>query len=465
MSRWEEQFTNHPIHATLEWLRDSASKEFDDIDENEVPEKRRFLKLISKYEDVFQNLDPEIVPFSQLDSLNSTLRNQNITNQITSYIQNGNVAHLTKANNLITSQLNSLCLLMSISQSAPPQVLINDLEKLIDSSTATLIEKKDTLVEEFKKLNVSASENDKKIFELSSQIEQKKSELTLLFSEWQSQFSNAQDSRSQEFSKWRDNFSTKKNTEIAILVQKCEEKLNASASNFDKNIEDILVDGNAKHQAILDLYEITAGDSVGAGYLKNANTEKKQADNWRIISVSFIFFTVCWLLFAYFYNTQHLFSASTVQTYFNNTEKKAEPLDPAKENTKNHDATATKIKDFPSKTMLLPSKTMLLPWYTLFVTFSLSGVLLWGSAYSAQQSTKHRNNEKRTRWFALEVKAIDPFISSLEPAERNELKKQLCERIFGQNVNGVRDETKVIDEHVFKTVADTLSSILSKIPR
>ena len=52
------------------------------------------------------------------------------------------------------------------------------------------------------------------------------------------------------------------------------------------------------------------------------------------------------------------------------------------------------------------------------MSFSLTAVLLYGAAYSAQQSTKHRNNEKRARWFALEIKAIDPFISSLPESDR-----------------------------------------------
>src|SRR5690606_18584207 len=60
---------------------------------------------------------------------------------------------------------------------------------------------------------------------------------------------------------------------------------------------------------------------------------------------------------------------------------------------------------------LQPLQNTRFPWHTMLIAFSISGVLLWGAAYSAQQSTRHRNNEKRARWFALEVKAFDPFIS------------------------------------------------------
>ena len=36
MSRWEEQFKDHEIHATVEWLNDCASMKFNDLDDNEV---------------------------------------------------------------------------------------------------------------------------------------------------------------------------------------------------------------------------------------------------------------------------------------------------------------------------------------------------------------------------------------------------------------------------------------------
>jgi hypothetical protein len=115
MSRWEELYDNHAIHETLEWLRESVSKEFDDVDESEISEKRRLLKIISKYEEVLSSLDTEIIPFNQLDSLNSALRHQSITSQINAYIQSGNVANLVEVNNLLTNQLMQLCLLYSLS--------------------------------------------------------------------------------------------------------------------------------------------------------------------------------------------------------------------------------------------------------------------------------------------------------------------------------------------------------------
>jgi len=64
----------------------------------------------------------------------------------------------------------------------------------------------------------------------------------------------------------------------------------------------------------------------------------------------------------------------------------------------------------------------------------------------------------------LEVKAFDPFISSLEPQQQQELKRQLAERIFGQSSMSDVD-SKVIDEHALRAFTDALGKILSKFSK
>jgi hypothetical protein len=52
-----------------------------------------------------------------------------------------------------------------------------------------------------------------------------------------------------------------------------------------------------KHERILELYELTAGDSVGSAYLKNANDEQTEANTWRDKSIYFIVGTAIRILF------------------------------------------------------------------------------------------------------------------------------------------------------------------------
>lgn len=441
MNRWEEIYNNHAIHATIVWVKECVTTEFDNLDDLEVTEKRRFLKIISKYEDVLSKIDPELIPVNQLDAINNGLRQQQLAAQLNAYKTSGNVANLNAANNLLTNQITSLAIFISLNTSVVSATEATNLEKLIDTSTKTLIDRKNSILEDYKTLENNIQEKQNTLESLSTQVEKKKSEINSLGAEWQNQFSTSQESRSEGFNKWRDEFTNTKNDEIEKVILANKEKFDTETKQFNENIDNILTDSKAKHESILELYGLVAGDSVASGYMSNADDEMKQANKWRLTSIGFIIATVFWMLFAYYSNAQ----TDIAQLNIDKLE------------------ISNVIKSIPELQVLI-DKNNNFPWFKLFITFSLSGILLWGSAYSAQQSTRHRNNEKRTRWFALEVKAIDPFINSLALEQKNELKKQLSERLFGQFAHSKDDNTKVIDEHVFKLVADTLGGILSKIP-
>ena len=58
------------------------------------------------------------------------------------------------------------------------------------------------------------------------------------------------------------------------------------------------------------------------------------------------------------------------------------------------------------------------------------------------------------------MKAIDPFIASLDDADQKALKKQLSEKLFGQGDNETESDHKVIEEHALKTVFSGIIDIL-----
>lgn len=422
MNRWKDAFEKHPIHETLLWLADAASSNMENLSEREVSEQRRLKKVISKYRSVLDVVDPEIVSTNQLDSLNTQLRHQNVTNQVNAYKQNGSVGQLVAINDLVSKQLTQLSIFQAVSGEPESQDKLSYIDSVIDSTINGLSVKKESLEAQLNNITSEAEGQASKLDTISEELEQKKAELSQLSSEWQNQFSSAQDSRSQEFSKWRDVFASDKNKEVQELIDEYTESLDTHEKNFKAELDRVIKDSKSKHQSILDLYELTAGDSVGAAYIKSANDENVQANRWRNVSVGFISATVAWLIFSFFYDV----------------------------------GTGSKALSTPENVGF--------PWHAMLIAFSISGVLMWGAAYSAQQSTKHRNSEKRARWFALEVKAFDPFISSLEESQQNELKKQLAERLFGQNSSSDED-AKVVDEHALKVVTDAFGQVLSKVPK
>lgn len=411
MSRWQEQFDNHVIHETLEELESYVDTNFDDVDEDEVIERRRLLKVFSILKELLNNIDPEIVPFNTLDSLNTQLKHQSCSPQLSSYKQNGNVQHLINANNHITNTLAQLTQYMILSDNFSVNKDIKPLEKSLDSFSSAIIDNKTKLSGEISDLEKKVNDNDTKLIQLNSTIEQKKQETDTLISQWQQQFSDAQDRRNTDYNTWSEKLKTSTNEEIDNHISENKDKLDKNNQVFLDEINTYLTEAKDKHQAILDLYNLTAGDSVASAYISNADEEKDQANFWRWASISFIVATAIWIGIAFFMDTG----------------------------------------------IASDGKTIL--WNKLITSFSLTGVLLFGAAYSAQQSNKHRSNEKKARWFALEVKAIDPFIASLDETMQKELKKQLSEKLFAQANKHEDSDKKIIDEHAFNTIVKGITDI------
>ena len=451
MNRWKEVFDKHPIHETLSWLDNAASSNVESLSEGEVEEQRRLKKIIERYRQVLASVDPEMVPVNQLDGLNNSLRHQNVTNQVNAYTQSGKASHLVAINDHVSKQLTQLSIIQSLSDDPDAQDRISYIDSVIDSTINGLSAKKDDLDAQLTHLSFLNEEQAKKLNSLSEELEAKHYEINKLMSDWQNQFSSAQESRSQEFSKWRDAFASEKSKEVQEVLDRHDKTLDQQVGRLKTELDRIIDDAESKHQSILDLYELTAGDSVGAAYIKSADEERVQADRWRKVSVRFIGITVIWLVFSFFYNSE---SWSFFDTSVNQETSKVD--------TQSQEADQTRSGDVIFEQE--PIQSIGFPWHTMLIAFSISGVLLWGAAYSAQQSTRHRNNEKRARWFALEVKAFDPFISSLEQQQQQDLKRQLAERIFGQSPT-TDEDSKVVDEHALKVVTEAFGKVLSQLPK
>jgi hypothetical protein len=455
MSRWKDQFENHPIHETLDWLFTAISKRFDEVDEDEIIEKRRLIKVIENFRETLASSDPELISLPALDSLEHTLRQHQFATYIDGYEQTGSVQNLVNASDYLTNYLPSFVGQFQTLNPTEKQAKssIKVLESLVDDATNSLILQKDKLIAELGDLSNEVNLLKDKASNLDNRIEKNSSDINASINEWQGQFSKAQDLRSTEFNSWRESFAKEQNNEIDSITEQYAEDLQNIRSTFKEELEQVLEDSREKYNTILELYELTAGDSVGAGYIKNANAEQSQADRWRIGSIVFISLAVIWMVFSFYSNkpeakvAQKLNSVTQLTTETKKTSSKSE------------------VEPEPALEVASEDNYQISTIYRLFLTFSISGVLLWGSAYTAQQSTKHRDNENKLRRFALEVKAFDPFTNSLEPDQRNELKKQLTEKLFGQDISSSREDRKVIDEHAYKVITDGISSVVSKLSK
>lgn len=422
MNRWGEQFQSHPIHATIKEAYELINIEFNDTDSDEQSEKRRLLKLVNLFEETIKGLDAELIPYNLLDQINTAIRQQNVWNQFTAYNSNGNSQHLKNANDHLNNVLLQFTQLLAIAKRSEVTTPLKGLEKSLDEFANAISSKKEKLEDDIDKASDVINKQDKQLEELSTAIITKKQETDTLLATWQEHHSNAQNKRDADFTAdqkvrtdafatWKEEVEQDAKKQLKEIIDSSTETLNAGQNDFDKNISSFIKNAENKHAAILELYELVAGDSVASGYLQSAESDKKQANFWRWAAIAFIVFTAIWTGYAYIADTGIGVSGEIL-------------------------------------------------WGKILKAFSVTGVLLFGAAYSAKQSNSHRQSETQARWFALEVKAIDPFISSLSETDQKALKNKLSDRLFAQQHNKTEKEAPIMDENAYTTIVKGITDIL-----
>lgn len=425
MSRWSEQFEGHQIHATVQTMRDWLEVETDEIDAEHEGERRRFQKVLELIQAALDGQDPELFPENLLTNLNNQLRQAQIWNQIQNYSSNHNLQHLRNANDHLTGQLPLVYQIGTLA--APPDAAktIRSIEEAY-SQFCEAVEKK---IKEFSSLVTSLSDKvvsiESRSSELSSDLDTLRGELDSQLSNWQSEFTDAQTARAEEhsaqqikrgekFDETMREIRAKSETETKDISAKHNERLKATFDSYTQEVKERLDDMKAKHAAILEIHGLVGTDGVAGGYQKTATDEHRAANTWRIVAMVSLGLAAAWLLLKFFLGFGEI-SAGEVN------------------------------------------------WAELVTAGSLTLVLLAAAGYASRQSKTHRDLEQQMRWFSLEVKAIDPFLSSLEDADQKELKKQLSERLFGKDRTAGQARKSGVDVGAYKELSESILSPVQEI--
>ena len=202
----------------------------------------------------------------------------------------------------------------------------------------------------------------------------------------------------------------KSEAETKAISTKHDERLKSAFDKYTQEVQERLDDTKAKHAAILEIHGLVGTDGVAGGYQKTATDEHKAANRWRVVTMVSLGLAAVWLCVVFFLS----FGGNSTGN---------------------------------------------VNWAELAKAASLTLVLLTAAGFASRQSKAHRDLEQEMRWFFLEVKAIDPFISSLGDDDQKELKKQFSERLFG------KDRTaKQVGSHLdVKTYKEMSESIWSPV--
>lgn len=425
MSRWSDQFDSHQIHGTVQSMRDWLDVEVDEIDAEHESERRRFQKALDLIQAVLDGQDAELFPDNLLTNLNNQLRQSQIWNQIQNYSSNQNVQHLRNANDQLTAQMSLVYQIGSLS--APPDAAktVRSIEEAYKKFCKAIENQKDELSSIVTSLSEKVVSIESRSSELSSDLDTLRGEMDSQLSSWQSEFTGAQTERAEEHSEQQIKRSEKFDETMREIRAKSEAetkdisteqnaRLNTAFDTFTQDINKRLDDVKAKHAAILEVHGLVGTDGVAGGYQKTATDEHKAANTWRIVAMVSLGLAAVWLLFKFFLG----FSETS--------------------------AGGVNLAE-------------------LVTAGSLTLVLLAAAGYASRQSKTHRDLEQQMRWFSLEVKAIDPFLSSLEDTDQKELKKQLSERLFGKDRTANQTKKGGVDVGAYKELSESILSPVQEI--
>jgi len=401
--------------------------EVKDIDSEHEDERRRFLKGIDLIKGALDGLDMELSPEQLLINLNNHLRQAQIWNALESYASGPSVQHLRTANDHLTGQLPLVHQIAALARPPEAAKVIKSIEKAYRDFCKVIEKKEKNFHERLTKGEASLEKIEKGLAANKEALENLNSETNTAFSKWQQEFADAQNSRAkelsdaqikrnEEFHKVMRDIRAKSEAETTDISAKHVDRLEAAFEAHTKEVQERLDDIKAKHAAILEIHGLVGTDGVAGGYQKGASDEHKAANIWRRVAMVSLSLAAAWLLLKFY-----LGFGTTPSGGIN--------------------------------------------WAELITTASLTFVLLVTAGYAARQSKTHRNAEQQMRWFALEVKAIDPFLSSLEDADQKELKKQLSERLFGKDRTADHMKLNGADVDAFRRFFDLILSRVSEIAK
>lgn len=420
MSRWSEDFESHAIHEALKQTREWLNVEIEDIDSEHEAERRRLIKSLEAIKGIVAEVDPEFFPEPLISQINNHLRHQSFWNLLNTYHSDHSVHHLRNANDHLNGITPIVFQISGLSKPVEIKEATRNVEDAYDAFCQTLEKTKEEFESRISENDHDASELSNRLNELSDAVKELKANADGSLSSWQNDFTEAQTSRAEEHSgeqikrgkdfsgalaEWR----VKSEDEIKAITGKHTEELQGSFETFENEMNMRLEDMKAKHTDILEIHGLVGTDGVAGGYQRGATDERSAANSWRLTAMVALALACGWLASRYFYG------------FGGNGE---------------------------------------VNWTDLIAAGSLTLVLIGTAGYAARQSKIHRDSEQQMRWFALEVKAIDPFMSSLPEEQRNELKKQLTERLFGQNRAASDGGESSIDVNAFKAISSALQSLI-----
>lgn len=378
MAEWDDRFKGHAVHQALSAL-------------NELLESVRHLELPTEAHDPLARI-ASVAALTRrlLDACEPVLTSFNILNavqkqigqihaELSNFSSNRDLGHLNNANTHVDALLDTLSRI-SPGRGDPSLQAVTEISSHFRESAEAMLQ---ALQSEASELQGSASQTatslaqgSARLDQLRGLIDQQQARLDQAVSDFQRQFSEAEDRRRQTFDTAGQKTAAEHAEALAAQKKSFEERLQAFDANGKKLLEQIA----EKRQEATDLVHVIGNIGVTGNYKMEAGSERRSANVFRWIALLAMVLIVAGV-------------ASTL--------KVALQADAA--------------------------------WQQVFLRIGITIALAIPAAYAARESERHRRLERKYRRMELELSSIDTYLAKLPEATRHELKAKLAERFFGQS--------------------------------
>jgi hypothetical protein len=386
MSRWDDQFADHPGGKAGTRLL-GATENLSPGDPDALPEVERLRRIAAFVQSALDRADPELVSVAILVELDSVVNS--VIRSIDRFRDDPNIAHIQSANNEADSLLIALARLPGPREPAD----FDDMRERASSYRRSVGQLLHQIADDTSGLRdaVQQSRSDlqgirsdvedeqarakARLEEFVATISQQESRLDTAIARVEEQFSNAEAQRAQRFEELTNDNRKDANDVVQELRQSTAEKLDILKAEADLSLGGLHGQEQDARRVVSEL----GGIGVSGGYGEYAKQQKQSADRWQLVTVASLL----------------LFAAAALYTL--------------------------------SK---LPAGGVEWEHFTTRLVTSLSLIGLAG--YAASQSSKHRRVEREARKAEIELAVLNPYLALFDPAERDRIKAEVALRMFGQ---------------------------------
>lgn len=409
MSRWDDQFESHGVFVALasarQQLEAAGKKKLEDADQAEA--YGRLVRVLDYTDARLKACDPELVPLVVLDAPMNSLNT--IASYLQQFVADQQPAFLEQANNQADTLLQQLA-------AFAPQLSVDgeppDFKSALTSFRQSAGQHLRAVESEVEGVRDKTREMNTQLTEQAAKIDAQDARLDTVVTEYQAQFSTAQEARQTEFSQALEESKTQIRTSIEeseATIKTSGEEAKALLDDTRTASEEALVDAktkaDAQHEELesqgedrikqLDALLAKAVKTVGVigstgmagGYQIVANAEQKMANIWRRWTFVALLGAIGATIFAVFHGVVNGFHVDT-----------------------------------------------------FFAKWAISVPFAALAGYAAHESSKHREQARINRQIELQLASLDAYLVTLPEEEQHRLRGKLADRFFGE-LNPAAGET------------------------